>query len=54
MPMIDQRSTSLQFRVACMFLAQAEQELRKANNPLSKEIFQFLEGVLKEQEANGT
>ena len=51
MPMIDQRSASLQFRVACMFLAQAEQELRNAGNPLAKEINQFLEGVLKEMEA---
>ena len=52
MAMMDTRSTSLQFRVACMFLAQAEQELRKANNPLAKEINQFLEGVLKEMESN--
>ena len=51
MPMMDQRSSSLEFRVACMFLAQAEQELRKANNPLAKEINQFLEGVLKGMEA---
>ena len=51
MAMMDQRSASLQFRVACVFLAQAEQELRKAGNPLAKEINQFLEGVLKEMEA---
>ena len=51
MTMIDPRSSGLQFRVACMFLAQAEQELRKANNPLAKEINQFLEGVLKDMEA---
>ena len=51
MPMMDNRSASLQFRVACIFLAQAEQELRKAGNPLAKEITNFLEGVLKEQEA---
>ena len=43
---------TLQFRVACIFLAQAEQELRKANNPLAKEINQFLQGVLKEMESN--
>ena len=48
---IDIRSSGLQFRVACMFLAQAEQELRKAGNPLAKEIEQFLEGVLKDMEA---
>ena len=47
---MDIRGAGLEFRVACIFLAQAEQELRKANNPLAKEINQFLEGVLKEQE----
>lgn len=51
MPMMDQRSTSLQFRVSCVLLAQAEQELRKAGNPLAKEINSFLEGVLKDMEA---
>jgi len=51
MTMIDQRSSSLQFRVACMFLAQAEQELRKANNPLAKDLEQFLQGVLNDLEA---
>ncbi len=51
MAMMDQRSTSLQFRVACMFLAQAEQELRNAGNPLAKEIEQFLQGVLNDMEA---
>ena len=51
MAMMDTRSTSLQFRVACMFLAQAEQELRKASNPLAKEIEQFLQGVLNDMEA---
>jgi hypothetical protein len=44
--------STLQFRVACIFLAQAEQELRKADNPLAKEINQFLAGVLKEMESN--
>lgn len=34
-----------------MLLAQAEQELRKANNPLAKELNQFLEGVLNDLEA---
>ena len=47
----DPRSSSLQFRVSCILLAQAEQELRKANNPLAKEINQFLQGVLDEMEA---
>ena len=51
MAMMDSRSSSLQFRVACMFLAQAEQELRKANNPLAGEIHQFLQGVLNDMEA---
>ena len=51
MSAVDPRSSSLQFRVACMLLAQAEQELRKANNPLAKELNMFLEGVLKEIEA---
>lgn len=51
MAMADPHSSSLQFRVACMFLAQAEQELRKANNPLAKEIEQFLQGVLNNMEA---
>lgn len=51
MAMMDSRSASLQFRVACVFLAQAEQELRKANNPLAKEIEQFLQGVLNDLEA---
>lgn len=51
MAMADPRSSSLQFRVACIFLAQAEQELRKANNPLANEINQFLQGVLNDMEA---
>ena len=34
-----------------MLLAQAEQELRKANNPLAKELTQFLQGVLDDMEA---
>ena len=50
MPMIDPRSSSLEFRVACIFLAQAEQELRKAGNPLAQEINQFLQGVLNDME----
>ena len=50
MPMIDPRSASLEFRVACMFLAQAEQELRNAGNPLAQEINQFLQGVLNDME----
>jgi hypothetical protein len=41
----------LQFKVSCILLAQAEQELRIAGNPLAKEINQFLQSVLKEQEA---
>ena len=51
MPAVDPHSDSLQFRVACIFLAQAEQELRKANNPLAQEIQQFLQGVLNDMEA---
>ena len=51
MPAMDPRSSSLQFRVACMFLAQAEQELRKAGNPLAGQINQFLQGVLDDMEA---
>ena len=51
MPMMDQRSSSLEFRVACIFLAQAEQELRRTGNPLAQEINQFLQGVLKDMEA---
>ena len=51
MGMTDPRSASLQFRVACMLLAQAEQELRQAGNPLAKEINQFLQGVLDDMEA---
>ena len=51
MPAMDQRSGSLEFRVACIFLAQAEQELRKAGNPLAKEINQFLQGVLDDMGA---
>ena len=51
MAAVDPRSSSLQFRVACMFLAQAEQELRKANNPLAGQIQQFLQGVLDDLEA---
>ena len=50
MAMMDQRSASLEFRVACMFLAQAEQELRNAGNPLAQEINQFLQGVLNDME----
>lgn len=46
----DPRS-SLQFRISCVLLAQAEQELRKANNPLAQEINQFLQGVLDDMEA---
>ena len=49
--MQDQRSASLEFRVACVLLAQAEQELRKAGNPLAREINQFLQGVLDNLEA---
>ncbi len=52
MAAIDSRSNSLQFRVACVLLAQAEQELRNTGNPLAREINQFLEGVLKEMEQN--
>lgn len=51
MAMMDQRSNSLQFRVSCILLAQAEQELRKANNPLAKDLEQFLQGVLNDMEA---
>lgn len=51
MAMIDPRSASLQFRVACMLLAQAEQELRNAGNPLANELNQFLQGVLNDMEA---
>jgi hypothetical protein len=42
---------NLQFKISCILLAQAEQELRTAGNPLAKEINQFLQGILKEQEA---
>ena len=49
--MMDPRSSSLQFRVACILLAQAEQELRNAKNPLANEINQFLQGVLNDMEA---
>ena len=42
---------NLQFKISCILLAQAEQELRTAGNPLAKEINQFLQSVLKEQEA---
>jgi hypothetical protein len=50
MTMTDPHSNSLQFRVACVLLAQAEQELRNANNPLAKELSMFLEGVLNNLE----
>ena len=51
MAMADPRSSSLQFRVACILLAQAEQELRNAGNPLANELNQFLQGVLNDMEA---
>jgi hypothetical protein len=51
MLLVDPSSGELQFRVACVLLAQAEQELRKANNPLAQEITQFLQGVLNDMEA---
>ncbi len=43
--------SGLQFRVACMLLAQAEQELRNAGSPLAKDLEQFLQGVLDDLEA---
>jgi hypothetical protein len=39
---------NLQFKLSCILLAQAEQELLIAGNPLAKEINQFLQNVLKE------
>jgi hypothetical protein len=42
---------NLQFRVACILLLQAHQELLKTNSPLAKEIDTFLEGVISEMEA---
>ena len=42
---------NLQFRVACILLLQAHQELLKTNSPLAKEIDAFLEGVIGEMEA---
>jgi hypothetical protein len=51
MAMADPHSSGLQFRAACMLLAQAEQELRKANNPLAKELEKFLQVVLNDLEA---
>ena len=42
---------NLQFKISCILLAQAEQELRKANNPLAEELNQFLQGVLNDMEA---
>lgn len=51
MAMMDPSSSSLQFRVACILLLQAHQELLKTNSPLATEIEAFLEGVIKEQEA---
>ena len=44
------RSAGLQFRVACILLAEASHALKKANDPLYKDLDQFLQGVIKEQE----
>ena len=50
MAIMDPHSSSLQFRVACILLLQAHQELLKTNSPLTNEIEQFLEGFISEQE----
>ena len=51
MASMDPRTSNIQFRVACILLLQAHQELLKTSSPLANEIEQFLEGVIKEQEA---
>ena len=44
------RNAGLEFRVACILLLQAHQELLRNNSPLATEIEQFLDGVIKDQE----
>lgn len=44
---------SLNFRVSLILLLQASQELKNHNNPLYKEIDQFVEAVVSEREKDG-